>query len=517
MRSQARFLRKGAWLLVRGTLALGMLTFSLSGCQSVVSGERAFAAKTEESDPAGTSAVRAADTRLGLSLPRPVLPESVSLSLPGQLPEPRIIVAPVASLDMEAREAREASSDSISTSERAAPFLLPEPEVAKPPGAEHPHLEAVFSRMIERAVLSPKTDESIALTTEGDRSRERPAPAKDTESSRVLKTPVQEEALSVRAERGTPALAVEEHHRRLIARRGDTIGIDLEGGQWIYIGVRRRGSDAAGASAEEGISFVSNQHTAQKSSFRFTAENYGEYEISFQSQDNVRAVLHNEIVQVQVLPEEQFSAALGLQTGTAEPISGKQLEQAEMLFESGEYELACIEYLKNYRDGDAHLNDRLAACYSALGEPQAAVKYYTKNVGLSGEYGDRAVTGIIHSAVELRDSRLVIDALPSLVALETVPIENELLEIGRFQAERQGYSTAITVLQEYLDRYPAGSDVDEVYYRLAEIYEQDSPHRDLRKARDYYLLLYERFPESRFADSAGKRIHYLNRHFFLVQ
>jgi len=100
--------KKGAWLLVRGTLALGMLTFSLSGCQSVVSGERASAGKTEESAPAGNSAVRAADTRLGLSLPRPVLPESVSLSLPGQLPEPRIIVAPVASLDMEAREAREA-------------------------------------------------------------------------------------------------------------------------------------------------------------------------------------------------------------------------------------------------------------------------------------------------------------------------------------------------------------------------------------------------------------------------
>ena len=66
-------------------------------------------------------------------------------------------------------------------------------------------------------------------------------------------------------------------------------------------------------------------------------------------------------------------------------------------------------------------------------------------------------------------------------------------------------------------RYPDGRNLDEVYYRLARIYEVDSPYRDIESARYYYSLIYELYPESLYSSAAAERHNYLDRYFFLVQ
>jgi outer membrane protein assembly factor BamD (BamD/ComL family) len=109
------------------------------------------------------------------------------------------------------------------------------------------------------------------------------------------------------------------------------------------------------------------------------------------------------------------------------------------------------------------------------------------------------------------------EVLPSLFRIESVQIGNELLEIARFQTEDRHFSVAIQALEQYIRRYPHGRHLDEVYYRLAGIYEVDSPYRDIQSARHYYNLIYESFPESRYSNPAAERLNYLDRHFFLVQ
>jgi outer membrane protein assembly factor BamD (BamD/ComL family) len=183
----------------------------------------------------------------------------------------------------------------------------------------------------------------------------------------------------------------------------------------------------------------------------------------------------------------------------------------------GEYTLALIEYKRNMRSGDPYLNDRLAECYERTGEYPAAVKYYRENLALDGEYGDRAAAGLVRTGVAMGDSLLLMEVMPALFRVESEPIGDELLEIARLQMEERRYTVAIQALEQYILRYPDGRNLDEVYYRLAGIYEVDSPHRDIEAARHYYSLIYELYPESRYSDPAGERIDYLDRHFFLVQ
>jgi len=264
---------------------------------------------------------------------------------------------------------------------------------------------------------------------------------------------------------------------------------------------------------------------------------YGDYELTFQYQDHSKAELRSQVVGLRVVPEQDFAAALQRQlepqhsalqppassapsesaTVGFQPVPGPPIRSADALFELGEYELALIEYKKNMRSGDPYLNDRLAECYQRTGEHLAAAKYYRENFGLEGEYGDRATVGLVRSGLATEDSLLLLEVLPSLFRLESMQIGSELLEVGRFHTELGRYPLAIQALERYVSRYPDGRELDRAYYRLAQIYEVDSPHRDLEAARHYYSLLYDSFPESLYAEPAARRIHYLNRHFFLVQ
>jgi tetratricopeptide (TPR) repeat protein len=338
-------------------------------------------------------------------------------------------------------------------------------------------------------------------------------------------------------------LAVEEDRRELVARRGDQLSVDLEGRGWLFLGIS--GSSVVAGAAEggggrtaqkEGIRLAGSSTSGGKSSFTFQALEYGDYTLTFQLQDNKEGRLRNEVVHLQVLPEQQFSDTLsGLAAAAGSPaenalppeqpaaspapaaIAPEVLQAGERLYNLGEYELALQEFLSAYQQGNPYLADRIAACYAATGEYLAAVKYYRQNLGAQGEFANRAVLGLTEAAVALGDAPLLLEAWPSLLALEDVPIGRELLAVARVEGQSGRYQLALTALYEYLQRYPAGERLDEAYFRLAQIHELESPYRDLRKARDYYRKVYEEFPESAYAAEASQRRLYLDRHFFLVQ
>jgi tetratricopeptide (TPR) repeat protein len=451
--------------------------FILIGCQS--GGPR-----KETQEGAAVPAAAGNPTRVAMTLPRPAVPETAPLVLNRPFPEPRIVEVqtsdsiPEASLDQE-------------TPVIESGFHLPEPEVVEVIPFETPYFR--------------KIDRGFPIRTAAAKTADPPEakPERTATSVAVRPTPTVEE--------------VEETHRELVARRGDQIGIDLEGRGWIYLGLD--------PGSGEGIGYLSSQYSQAKSSFSFKALEYGAYELSFQFQDNQNAVLRSQIVHIEVLPDADFRAALELrqqgfdpqQTTVTEPEPGPRIDKAEALFSLGEYELALIEFTRNMRSGDPYMNDRLAACYEATGEHLAAVKYYRDNLSLSGEYRDRAALGMIRAGVALKDPQLLTEVLPSLFTLESGEIGSALLEVARFQVESRRYATAIEALRQYMNRYPDGRQLDEVYYRLARIYEVDSPYRDLELSRHYYELLYENFPESPYAERAGERLNYLDRHFFLVQ
>jgi tetratricopeptide (TPR) repeat protein len=493
----------------------------LAGCQSLE-----MPIEEAQSDPQPEAAAAERTIRVAMTLPRPRPPQAEPLVLGRQLPEPGVPALPYVP--------ERAQEFQLSPPSRPVevPVLVFAPSARALAGAEKPPLPPVAAPPVAAPPAAAAAKAAPPAGETGTQAARAPAVSAPittaaASSARAQTTRTQELPVSASPARPAPKQTeVARGERQLVARRGDPIAVDLEGGGWIYTGLRTGGVPDTGE--QQGIDFLSRRNYQNRTSFNFKAMDYGDYELTFQYQDHQQAVLRSQVVHLLVVPEQDFAAALERQQpalsnqpeSTAagfEPVPGPPIRSADTLFDLGEYELALIEYKRNMRSGDPYLNDRLAECYARTGEHLAAVKYYRENLGLEGEYGERAVVGLVRSSIATKDSRLLLEVLPSLFSLESVQIEGELLDVARFQTEDRRFSVAIQALEQYVGRYPDGRSLDEVYYRLARIYEVDSPYRDLESARHFYSLLYELFPESRYSDPAAKRLDYLNRHFFLVQ
>jgi tetratricopeptide (TPR) repeat protein len=352
-----------------------------------------------------------------------------------------------------------------------------------------------------------------------------PAASPAKPSGAAASAPAAKPGAAAKPAAAQPAAAV----REVLARRGDTVVIDLEGRGWLLLPGDRRG-----------VSFLGSESGAQRTSFSFKALELGEYELAFQLQDNTRGASTAEVVRLRVLPEEQFREMLALKAGSpptagsaAAPAAGQgavqaggmplevldpaRLQKAEALFAGGFYDLALPEYLAIYREADSLLNDRLAAIYLQKGEAAAAAKFYDRNLASSPPFGRNAIIGLVRAGLVMAAPELVLQHLPALLELPPEETRAELLGVARFAASQGRHALALDLLTQYLRRFPRGIGLDAAYFQLARLYELESPLRDVRLAREYYRKVYEEFPESEHAGEARSRILYLDRYFFHVQ
>ena len=337
------------------------------------------------------------------------------------------------------------------------------------------------------------------------------APAKPPAAKKSPPPPKQAPAPAAAETKPAPEAA-----RELLARKGDSVIIELEAKGWLFLGLPDK---------VRGISLAGSESDARRTRFTFKTQEYGEYDLRFQLQDNSRGVLRGETVRVRVLAEAQFQeqlakaqAAAGAGTPLApEPTDPVRLQKAEKLFAAGAYGLALPEYLGLYREGDPLLNDRLAAIYSAQGELGAAEKYFEKNLGAPAPYAERAVQGLMRAALDLEDRERVLAQVPALLALRSADTGKELLAAARFLTAQGAHPAALELLTAFLRRYPDGPRLDQALFMLARLFELESPLRDVRRARDYYEKVYTEYPESEYSAEAHTRILYLDRYFFHVQ
>jgi hypothetical protein len=362
------------------------------------------------------------------------------------------------------------------------------------------------------AVKAAPAAKQAPAAKEGSAAREAPA-AKATART----APEAQAASEAVAEAGRG-----KARREVLARKGDTVVIDLEGRGWLLLPGDR-----------QGVSFTGSETGAQRTTFSFKALEHGEYDLTFQLQDNTRGLSSSEAVRLRVLPEEKFrellaatqetgpAPAAGLAGGQASPELGEgdaaRLQKAERLFAAGFYDLALPEYLGVYREADPLLNDRLAAIYLGRGEGEAAAKFYGRNLSSPAPYSQKAIVGLVRAGLASGSAELVLEHLPALLALPAGDVAEELLGVARLAAGQGRQALALDLLNEYLRRYPRGDGLDRAYFQLAQLYELESPLRDVRLAREYYRKVYEDFPESEHANEARSRIQYLDRYFFHVQ
>lgn len=432
---------------------------------------------------------------------------------------------PRAEAAVEAEEREEAAGESASApkaEEQAGVSLAGPPSPADQPESGSAILPEPGAETSDR--LEVYSADSPPVVQEAPAGRPLPLPRASTGGEKSVppkaEAPSKKAASSSGAQRTEPPAATaakalgsvpQERRREVLARKGDTVAIELEGRGWLFLGLP--------SGRNPGVSYLSADSSGTRSSFSFKALEYGEYDLSFQLQDNARGLLQNETVRLRILPEEQFSESVARQAAVAQSAAPDpaQLAAAERLFAAGAFDLALAEYLKLYREADPLLNDRLAAIYAETGEPEAAVKYYQKNLSAPDPYGELAVVGLVRAGLAMGSEELVHEQLKSLLAIHSLPIGRELLDLARFLMAQGRAALALEPLQEYLRRYERGTELDRAWFILAQLYELDSPLRDLAKAREYYRKIYDELPESAYAAEAQARIRYLDRYFFNIQ
>jgi tetratricopeptide (TPR) repeat protein len=302
--------------------------------------------------------------------------------------------------------------------------------------------------------------------------------------------------------------------REIYARVSDEVEIGLEGEGYVFLGFPDK-------TQANGMSFKSKEARSGKTYFKFKAFSHGTYDLSFQRQDNATGKIVKEAVRIHVVSDADFETAVDLQSSlpardAAQPET-PDTAYADSLVLLGKYDAAIAEYMKGYRETDVFINDRVASVYVRRGDFEAAEKYYKRNLSPAGSFTERAVLGLVRIALARHDETALLSYLKPLLAIKDLDIEDYLIQAAVFQKERGDVGVGLTLMTEYMNRYPKGDRWDEAYFLLAQFLEADSPYRDIAKAREIYAMILGVFPESKFSGPSRDRLRYIEQHFYYVR
>jgi len=73
----------------------------------------------------------------------------------------------------------------------------------------------------------------------------------------------------------------------------------------------------------------------------------------------------------------------------------------------------------------------------------------------------------------------------------------------------------LVIMEQMRQRYPSGTD--EAWWLLGQLYEANSPARDIRKSLECYRTLVNEYPQSSRVDDARRRIAYLERYYLNIR
>jgi tetratricopeptide (TPR) repeat protein len=316
------------------------------------------------------------------------------------------------------------------------------------------------------------------------------------------------------------------YSRVVRATVGQLVEIPFRGTGWVYLGE---------LGSRPGIVYGSRRLDPQGQSFIFRAEAPGTYGLKFYRQDFIRDYVLNDHVQV-IVGEPPEAAAMGwfnpaIDRGrvVAEPRWPSALEEAEALG-------------RNSGAGTAEGRDP----QGGTGRAQSAAEVLggTGAVPDQAQAGPQGGTGRAQGAAEAQggsEARDPAEAAPDTAAPQSLaavpggaapavegPAPEDPRDAGpenlgpgdypgraREEFEAGRVASAISILDQFRERYPSGSD--EAWWLYGQFYEANSPSRDIRAALDYYRRLVREYPQSPRYNEARRRIAYLERYYINIR
>ncbi|MDR2178015.1 MAG: tetratricopeptide repeat protein [Treponema sp.] len=423
-----------------------------------------------------------------------------------------------------------------------APGLVPGPAAPEPavepavPGtAAEPEIpEAAAEPEIPVPAVSPPT---VALPPETAPSFIRPA---EEETPPAAREPAPLPALPESPAYAPPEIGEPGMNFSRVVRAavGQLVEVPFRGTGWVYLGE---------LSSRPGIVYNSRRLDPEGQSFVFRVEAAGTYGLKFYKQDFIQDYILNDYVQVIVreLPEAAavgwFNPAHDQDRVVAEPRWPSALEEAEITGQVsgagpknrpaaqvaekpaeavGVGPLVSGEPGTGAQPGPAARDEAAARDESTAqtGARESAAAPEPARPEMSGEGAapGGAVSAAPRDTAELRDQAVpgAADARPE------TPLSENLTPGGYLDSARREYdagrvAAALSILDQFRERYPSGSD--EAWWLYGQFYEAGGPSRDIRTALDYYRRLIREYPQSRRCDEARRRIAYLERYYINIK
>jgi hypothetical protein len=269
------------------------------------------------------------------------------------------------------------------------------------------------------------------------------------------------------------------------ALAGQTVEVPFRGSGWVYLGE---------SSSQRGVDYVSRRLDSEGQTFVFRAVEAGTYELKFYRQDFIRDYIINDMVTV-IVGEPSLSAP---------PRFGAAEDRGVAVAEPRWPTLA-----GRTAPGDAAPGLQAAPAARAApvtqADPPALPAVAPATPPAAGSSGAPVAEGGAAESPAVEPS----PALPQDTATE------EYLRRAREEYEGERYPQSMAILDQFLTRFPLGSD--EAYWLYAQVCEKQGPSRNIRLALDYYRRLVAEYPQSSHYNDARRRIAYLERYYINIQ
>jgi tetratricopeptide (TPR) repeat protein len=285
---------------------------------------------------------------------------------------------------------------------------------------------------------------------------------------------------------------------------GQLVEIPFRGTGWVYLGE---------LASRPGIVYGSRRLDSEGQSFIFRAEAPGTYGLKFYKQDFVQDYILNDHVQV-IVGEPPEAAVMGwfdpsINRGRviAEPRWPSALEEAEALGRNSPARIVAAPAVPDGAQGTAGgAQEMIGGAQGTAGETRETVG---EAQGPAGETQAAPGGGMIPTRPPM--SAQATEQAEELGDLRPGDYPDRARE--EFEAGR--VASAISILDQFRERYPSGSD--ESWWLYGQFYEANSPSRDIRTALDYYRRLVREYPQSPRYNEARRRIAYLERYYINIR
>jgi hypothetical protein len=265
-------------------------------------------------------------------------------------------------------------------------------------------------------------------------------------------------------------LEEETYSRTVYALKGQIIEIPYRGTGWVYLGE---------SSGKPGIVYNSRRLEPEGMSFVFRAEDIGIYELKFYRQDFIRDYIINDHVRVIVETAPETAVPFGV------PVES-------------------VTALPRWPELSSEISG------TGAGSPPSAAQRPSESAAVGG-----AVTPSTAASATQPRSGIAGEGIVPGETQPPKPLPEEYLRRGREEYEAGHIQQALAILEQFRSRFPQGSD--ESWWLLGQLYEANSPYRNIRLSMDCYRNLIRDYPQSLRYGDARRRIAYLERYYFNIQ